>query len=61
MEARVVGVALILDFRLDAMKLPQIDRQQNDMQNNNRIDVREKTVENEQNIACESCHAKMPN
>ena len=61
MEARVVGVALILDFRLDAMKLPQIDRQQNDMQNNNRIDVREKTVENEQNIACESCHAKMSN
>ena len=61
MEARVVGVALILDFRLDAMKLPQIDRQQNDMQNNNRIDVREKTVENEQNIATESYHAKMPN
>jgi hypothetical protein len=42
------------------MKFPQIDRQQNDVEKNDRIDVREETVENEQNIADESCHTKMP-
>jgi hypothetical protein len=43
------------------MKLPHIDRQQNDMENNDGINVREQTVKNEQDIACESCHAKVPN
>jgi hypothetical protein len=43
------------------MKLLQIDRQQNDMENNHRINVRQKTVDNEKNIACESYQTKMPN
>ncbi len=31
------------------------------MENDDRIDVRQKTVNNEKNIACESRHTKMPN
>jgi hypothetical protein len=42
------------------MKLLQIDGHQNDMENNDRINVREKTVKDEQNIARESCDTKMP-
>jgi hypothetical protein len=48
-----------MGLRLDTMKLQQIDRQQNDMENNDRINVREPTVKNEQKIACESHHAKI--
>jgi hypothetical protein len=43
------------------MKLLQINRQQNNMQNNDGINVRKNTVNNEKNIACESCHTKMTN
>jgi hypothetical protein len=50
-----------IDFRLDPMKLLQIDGQQNDMENNHRINVRQKTIDNKKNIACESYHTEMPN
>jgi hypothetical protein len=43
------------------MKLLQIDGQQNDMQDNDGINMRKNTVNNEKNIACESCHTKMTN
>jgi hypothetical protein len=41
-----------LGFRLDPVKLLQIDRHENDVENDHRIDVREKTVNDEQ-IAAE--------
>lgn len=47
------------DFRPDPVQLLQIDRQQDNVENNHRIDVREDTVENEQNVACERCKTKM--
>jgi hypothetical protein len=42
------------------MKLLQIDRHQDEMENNDRIDVRENTIKDEQDVACESCHSKIP-
>jgi hypothetical protein len=49
-----------IGFRLDPVKLLQIDRHQDEMENNDRIDVREKTIKDEQDIACERCDTKVP-
>jgi hypothetical protein len=43
------------------VKLLQIDGHQNEVENDDRIYVREKAIQDEQDIACESCHAKIPN
>jgi hypothetical protein len=42
------------------MKLLQVDGHQNDMENDDRINVREKTVDNEKDIAGEGRQTKMP-
>jgi hypothetical protein len=49
-----------ISFRLDLMELLQINRRQDEVENNDRIDVRGKTIKDEQEVAYESRHAKMP-
>jgi hypothetical protein len=49
-----------IGLRPDLTKLPQMDRRQDEMENNDRIDVRENTIKDEQDVACERCDSKMP-
>jgi hypothetical protein len=49
-----------LGLGLDPMKLLQIDGHQNNMENNYRINVREETVDNEKDVARESCQTQVP-